>query len=724
MNLLELDNIYTNYGFEIKEHSGIRVYTYTKGIYPGADIVKIDASKNIELVKSEYHDQGFAIKVKEYNTLLEAEESLFHDFFQSHEVIQNLKRKYNTFIEKIMNNLPDEASYEYIQSDYEYTLFKDNALETVTSSIDHRDLTNSIVNNAVKAIQETKGPLLIIIEAAAGYGKTCTTFEILKNLLEQNNTKKVPFFTELSRDRQATIFKHILQNEIEEQFSNRVDSKVVTKEIKSGRIPLLIDGFDELISKDFSFKSNDFQQVENMLSTVVDLLSGEAKILITSRKTAIFNSEEFIEWMNNKNIHYSLLRIIIAEPSIENWLPQNKIEKIQEYSKIPVANIANPLLLNYLKYLPESTFDEKIKGSIVDDYFEYILRREQERQNLTLEPAIQLRIFRKLARLFIEFDIKSAIKEDIKNLVLEYNKNILDDSLKKYPASSRPKIEQLADTLSNHVLLDRKDNKTVGFLNEFILGTLIGQNYVLNKFNEHKKIEYNQINQAYSLLAVEAFRAQPKEIQNNLWKIFTLNDFKYDIEFYFKIDFLYEKSSKRLYKDANIVNYKINNVNFEDYGSFSHTVFSNCEFTNCTFNISNFDKVSFVDCMFYQCSTIPYSFTNNNNIEIYGCESDNQFVTHIYNSYSNFEIIDDYDTNLEEECSIEILSLFFKPDGINTNSRQMRTIASRIDGYDTKLISKCIQDLKSNGYLHIYNELGYLTKDGIKYYQNNVNNSK
>ena len=56
---------------------------------------------------------------------------------------------------------------------------------------------------------------------------------------------------------------------------------------------ILIDGFDELLSKDFSTDSTELRDVESMLNTILDLLVGNSRIIITSRKTAIFSSEEF-----------------------------------------------------------------------------------------------------------------------------------------------------------------------------------------------------------------------------------------------------------------------------------------------------------------------------------------------------------------------------------------------------------------------------------------------
>ena len=186
----------------------------------------------------------------------------------------------------------------------------------------------NLVDRITKQLNEHIGPLLIIIEAAAGYGKTCTAYGILNEFISIPSNK-LPFFTELSRDRKASIFKHILAFEIEEQFSNRVDSTVVIHQIKKGRIPLFIDGFDELISKDFSFIQKSIEQVESMLSTIVDLLTHNAKVIITSRKTAIFNSEEFHNWMIDRNIYYTLSKVTIAEPLIENWLPKERFEIVK-----------------------------------------------------------------------------------------------------------------------------------------------------------------------------------------------------------------------------------------------------------------------------------------------------------------------------------------------------------------------------------------------------------
>jgi len=276
----ELDELYIRYGYEPRKNNTNRVYLFTKSIYNGADIVKTGSDEEAEVLKIQYANSGYAVKVRSYKNIEEAEDYLFRDFFKADGVIQNLKRRYESFVGKLMNNLPENEKYQYIRSSYDYTNYNLEHDDKKTISIRADDDSNALVGAITKQINEHVGPLLIIIEAAAGYGKTCTAYEILNEFISIP-TNKLPFFTELSRDRKASIFKHILAFEIEEQFSNRVDSNVVIYQIKKGRIPLIIDGFDELISKDFSFSSNQFEQVESMLSTIVDLLTDNAEILIT-----------------------------------------------------------------------------------------------------------------------------------------------------------------------------------------------------------------------------------------------------------------------------------------------------------------------------------------------------------------------------------------------------------------------------------------------------------
>lgn len=713
----ELDDLYIRYGYEPRKSKATRVYLFTKSIYNGADIVKTGTDEEAEELRKQYAGSGYAVKVRDFKNIEEAEDYLFKDFFKADGVIQNLKRRYETFVGKLMNNLPENAKYQYIRSSYDYTNYKLDQDDTKTISIGADDDNNALVKTITKQINEHVGPLLIILEAAAGYGKTCTAYEILNEFISIPSNK-LPFFTELSRDRKASIFKHILAFEIEEQFSNRVDSNVVIHQIKKGRIPLIIDGFDELISKDFSFSSNQFEQVESMLSTIVDLLTDNAKVIITSRKTAIFNSEEFHNWMIDRNIDYTLSKVTISEPSIENWLPKERLEIVQS-NNFPVEQIANPVLLTYLRYVKIEELKEMgVEGkSIVDRYFDFLLTREQTRQGLLIEPETQLRIFRKLVRFLTEWDVKAESKEFIKDLILDYNKTILEETKKKYTPDKRPRTDQLADILSNHAFLDRKEKGMIGIVNEFVLGTLIGENLILGKYLQYSKNFYEKLSQMFALLAIQAYQVQPKENKEKLWKVFNEYPFPFDPQFYFKIDIDFKNEIIRNYKQAILNDFTLENYSFTKQGQFESAIFTACTFTNCEFSFEAFKNSSFVNCRFFNChlvdTGVAYSDTY---FTIFGCTGDNGFVQKIFDCE---EAKETENVNIEKE----ILDLYFKKGSFKPRHRQLSHIKNELSELDTKSVSRVLHKLEAESIIQLNGDLSFLTRQGISYYNDKYRNS-
>lgn len=714
--LNELDALYIRYGYEPRKNKPTRVYLFTKSIYNGADIITSGTIEEAEELKTQYANLGYAVKIREFENINDAENTLFKDFFKADEVIQSLKRSYVFFVEKLMENLPENTKYQYIRSSYEVTEYNYDEYDCRTLIVSSEN--DSLVEKIVNKINNHVGPLLIIMEAAAGYGKTCTAYEILKEFISISSDK-IPFFTELSRDRKATIFKHILQFEIEEQFSNRVDSNVVIHQIKKGRIPLIIDGFDELISKDFSFSSNQFEQVESMLSTIVDLLTDNAKVIITSRKTAIFNSEEFHNWMLDKNINYTLIKVTITEPSIENWLSKERIDIIRE-NNFPVEQISNPVLLTYLRYVNLEDLNKMIveNKSIVDRYFNFLLTREQTRQKLLIEPDIQLKIFRKLVRFLTEYDVKAESKEFIKELILDYNKTILEETRKKYMPEERPRIDQLADILTNHAFLDRKEKNLIGIVNEFVLGTLIAENLINGKYAKYDKKFYKNISQSFALLAVQSFQVQPKENKEKLWSVLYEFEFQYDPQFFFKIDIEFKDEIIRNYEQATLNGFELRNMNFIKCGQFISTIFTDCKFINCIFSFISFKKSSFVNCKFYDCTLSDGEINTGYSDEyftIFGSTDNNNFVQNIFDCET--VKTNDY-INLEKE----ILYLYFKKGSMKPRHRQLSQIKNELSELDSKSIAKTIHTLKSDDIIQLDGDLSHLTKKGISYFNENYRN--
>ena len=349
-------------------------------------------------------------------------------------------------------------------------------------------------------------------------GKTCAAYEILNNLLKQTSNIITPLFTELAKNRGANIFRYILLDEIDIEFPT-LNSELVINEIKNGRVPLIIDGFDELLDKvnvsNIEVASG-FDEIETMLDTIGKLLTQNSKIILTTRKTAIFSGLEFDKWLQKWDNTFRVSRFSLKEPRIKDWIGPERFEVVKE-NNIPIQYVANPVILTYLRNVPFEDFVNQIKNSelLIENYFGRMLERERERQNLFLTVSQQYEIFKNVARMLLEFDITVESKNFFKDIIKDLNLKVLEYSRTLYTGQNKPSVENLIDTLATHALLDRKgrEESQIGFINDFVLGVFVGEIICESSIEKIEK-DYS----FYMLdLACTAYKVQNKKNKLLLW---------------------------------------------------------------------------------------------------------------------------------------------------------------------------------------------------------------
>ena len=108
--------------------------------------------------------------------------------------------------------------------------------------------------------------------------------------------------------------------------------------------------------------------------------------------------------------------------------------------------------MGYLRYINDQEYDEIIRDPylLTDKFFSFMLKREIERQDLPFSVAEQYRILRRLAALFAGFNITSDSRASVKQALLELNRSLIEQKAISKDA------ESIANTLTNHALLDRK----------------------------------------------------------------------------------------------------------------------------------------------------------------------------------------------------------------------------------------------------------------------------
>lgn len=690
----KLDILYKSYGFKIRQSSSnnVKVYTYRSGYFNNADIVAInpEADTNKEII--EYQRSGFACTVRNYKSLEEAEKELFEGFFS----LESTKRKFQDEEEKFSKKQTNliGAKYKFISPPYRES-YKENQEEN------NKPITDHLLNEL-----KEPGPRLIILEAAAGYGKTCTSFELLKKTLIVFK-EKLPFFIELSRNRQAKIFRYVLLDEIDRNFPS-LSASLVQKEIENGKILLIVDGFDELLHRTEA-TSPDYNKVEPMLETLSDLLKGNAKIVLTSRKTAIFSGDHFHMWMENHENDFHISRYSLLTPNIEDWLPYERRIAL-ENSSFPIEKISNPVLLAFLGGQEDQNFEKLVKepNEIVKYYFSRLLDREKERQELLMDVDEQYRVFTDLASHMMESDFTAEDHEYLQLYISEKNSSLLTKVRSRYPADTRPTTEELSAKLVSHALLDRKGEQSdrVGFVNDFVLGNFVGE-YLISTETTDQIVGDDFLEQT-----VTSFRPRSDSERKALW-----NKLKFSLEFL--------HSENRVLSEIALCGIPAHKLTGETFTGvvFDNTklgysdeitecVFADCTFSKVNFKLNNLCEVTFVGCRFYECVFDQEPKNEKSNAYLTGCSGNFQPISDFFNK--NEDHSGEY-LNTIDQYKKTVLEQFWPVGRPNfNNKKQLITLYKGHSNEERILVSSAIESLQHEGVLVIKGDTAVIDHSNIQ----------
>lgn len=685
INQIELRAIYRKYGFDEKKtsYNGIFVFTLKSGHFHNADIVVLNNASNKEDVFEEFKKVGYACKFRFYESINDARQQLFNGFFSVESTRDRLKREYKSFTNSIISTYPDNASYDYINTSY-FINGKEGEL-----SVSHEVLCRLNKNE----------PTLFIVEAAAGFGKTCTAYEILSEIL---NTfpEKVPLFTELSRNRQAKIFRYVLLDEIDRTFPS-LSSSLVQDEIINGNIITILDGFDELLHR--SENNDGYDNSEPMLETIGQLLKNKAKVILTTRRTSIFDGDEFHNWLDSHNEHFSVIRLKINEPCINDWLPEKRLASLAK-SGFPIRSLANPVLLSYLRCINDLEFNkiEEEPNKIAEQYFSSMLNREMTRQDLHLNEDQQYMILKSLAKDMMDSNYKTESREYFLEFILDKYSDLLEETRNTYSVDEKPTKDELANKLASHAFLDRDRNEgsVIGFVNDFVLGSFCAELILEDESNDWLGDE------VFIAPAVLAFVPKTYSIRNKLY-----------LALKFSLEFIDAKERINLIVNltnsldieldgASVNSMLIEHVNISETMHIKNTIFMQCTFKDVKLNLNNFDNTTFVSCTFYNSSIL--NTIKNKGFYTIDCKYDPNSE-----SLKRAMIGDDEDKNNEaasdnNECEKYLLDKFL-PIGRPTGYKHRPlTILLSTNDFSHKKIFKTIRKLKQLGIFNVADMAGFV----------------
>lgn len=576
-----LIDTYKRYGFTLARTTAndeSLVFTLKTGYFDNAEIIKLNPNASTDDLFKEFSSAGYACTVRTATTPEKAEEELFNGFFSVDSTRNRLADEYKKFASGLVKSYGEKARYEYIKAPYH---------------INGKEGQNTAPEEILSRIGEEK-PILFLIEAAAGFGKTCTAQEISQLLASK--TQKLPLYAELSRNRQARIFRYILLDEIDRTFP-LLSSKLVQTEIKNGRISVILDGFDELLRK--GEDGEDFDNREPMLETISELLTGKAKIIVTTRRTILFDGDEFHQWLESHANDFSVIRIKIQEPKVNDWLPYDRIEPLRN-SGLDLDAIANPVLLSYLRCIDDELFLQTSNNpeGIVQSYFKYMLDRERERQDLRMTVEMQGEVLRRIAEDMITYGYTAEDRDYIIKTILEKCSYEIDSTRNQYSSSDKPTREEIANKLASHALFDRSstESEKIGFVNDFSLGNYVAENIISDSDWLGDDLRFIEP-------AVKSYVPRTPSSRETLFD--ALKDSLPYIETMARI----EISADLMGSMPNeLENDSVDGLTLSEISIGSRKIqsfqFSDSTFKQCKFIKSGLNEVAFINCRFFDCEVI------------------------------------------------------------------------------------------------------------------------
>lgn len=686
----ELKELYRIYGFTISEETeNYIVFTHLDGYFNNAEIVAFGEEEDVSEIVNKYSQIGYAARKIQFGSVRETHDRLFNGFFRVKITVNRLRQECNGFYE-LQKAKSFNKFYEYVEPNY----------------ILNGDSRNSGLVRAILGQLNQEGPQLVIMEAAAGFGKTCTSYELLDQLLALDKGV-IPIFTELSKNRKAALFRYVLLDEIDKKFTG-LSSTLVMWEIKNGRVPLIIDGFDELLSKanDKKKEENDYDEdAQTMLDTIADLFQNgsKAKVILTSRKSAILTGIEFERWADEKVGDCCVTRISIETPSVKDWIGSEKFHYLEE-CMIPMENLANPILLSYMRSIPVAEFRSTFSAShdVVQVYFTALLERERERQSLLLSIDEQYRIMIDLARWMVELNIDTEEYAFIKDIFVDIVSGHFSEYYNRYLFSEeKPTLDQFASKLTNHALLNRKSlsRNEIGFINDFIFGIFIGEGINQGLVNLDS-IDRKYIDISATAMAAKEYQ-QRKVYYQKIGSVLP----ELNCEQRLDIELKLLSTIDHNYRDQYISSREFNeHVILAGDFYFSRCIFYNCVFNKCMIATSVFDSCSFNSCQFYDVKIDKDTEVNRNLIFYGNCTG--------HEELQRLAMEEIHPEPVKKDYEVEVLSRFQKGRSLGmTRNEDLLVKASKPE--DHELLGKALESLKRKGFVSRNGHYWNINRDHI-----------
>lgn len=280
--------------------------------------------------------------------------------------------------------------------------------------------------------------------------------------------------------------------------------------------------------------------------------------------------------------------------------------------------------------------------------------------------------------------------------------------MEKYATPSKD-TDNIANSLTNHALLDRKGDNNIGFINDFILGLFLGYSLIDVKHDELPGY-YKDMSLQFLEKVIEAMAACDEEKRE--YTCMQLEDMcskmTPDLRLFSEIKLLHKPKSN--FKETYLESKILMNTCFDAPSSFVRCNFVNINFEEGKVNFDVFDDCMFIGCKFNQVDIVG----KTEGVDFFECVKDGSGFD------PNFhEVIETIDKgNQQIPMELEILRQYI-PKG--AKGRKMQIISRLKNEFvDGKSFKKVFCSLVTRGYILTDGDKSHISDSGLDFLNKNV----
>jgi WD40 repeat protein/uncharacterized protein YjbI with pentapeptide repeats len=147
---------------------------------------------------------------------------------------------------------------------------------------------NDIADTAIETIENwlhSPYARLVLVLGDFGMGKTFLLYELARRLGEVRGPL-LPILCELRHIEKAHSLDNLLAQHMQQHCIEPIDPTSFRRMLRLGKVALFFDGFDELALR------TSYERATEHLTTLIDAVDGQAKVIITSRPQHFINDQQ------------------------------------------------------------------------------------------------------------------------------------------------------------------------------------------------------------------------------------------------------------------------------------------------------------------------------------------------------------------------------------------------------------------------------------------------